>query len=336
MKIESIWSEQENDVTLQAGLLLRRFDGSVLPDIFVALRKPTKERGLAIRIGSTVKAVIPFQEQLKGLRIEILKDENHEGKNIILIQLSDKQHNDVFSILCEDLIGTVAHLTDENKLVKELLNRFEKWKSLFDRVTIQGLAPGAQRGLYGELFFLRKWLLCFNEFNYCINSWTGPNKDIRDFQFGNWALEVKTTIGNNHQKVTISSERQLDSSNLSSLFLFHLSLESQHANGETLNQIIDSITEILSNNFLANSRFRTKLLEAGYFPNHRILYNDIGYHIRQETIYEVRDGFPRIEERDVRQGVGDVKYSIIVSDYSDYSVNETIVFETINSYFSNE
>lgn len=336
MKIEAIWNEQENDLSVPAGLLRRRYAGSVLPDIFVSLRHPEKVRGLAVRISNTIRVDIPVHEQLKDLRIEVIPDEYHAGKSLLLILLSGRQHADIFSVLCEDLINAVAQLTDEYKVVKELLNRLEEWKSLFDQASLQGLTPTGQRGLYGELYFLRKWIRHSLNLNYCIQSWAGPEKAVRDFQYGEWALEVKTTHGNNHQKVMISSERQLDTKNLSSLFLFHLSLEVQQANGETLNEITSAISDLLSTDIAAQSRFRAKLLEAGYFRHHQHLYNETGYQVRQEAIYDIRNDFPRLEEQSIPHGVGDVKYSIILSDFSNYIIEDACVFAIINSTNSHE
>lgn len=61
-----------------------------------------------------------------------------------------------------------------------------------------------------------------------------PSNEIKDFQFGSWGLEVKTTSGNIHQKIHISNERQLDTSNITYLYLNHLSLELREGAGETL------------------------------------------------------------------------------------------------------
>lgn len=140
---------------------------------------------------------------------------------------------------------------------------------------------------------------------------------------------MKTTHGNNHQKVHISSERQLDITNLDNLFLNHLSLEIRQQSGESLNQIVDAVIGLLSSDFTALNQFRRKLIEAGYFDHHRQLYTDIGYFIRQDDYYKVENQFPRIEESDIRNGVGDVKYSIIVSQCNDYNISEDVVFKTL-------
>ena len=68
---------------------------------------------------------------------------------------------------------------------------------------------------------------------------------------------------------------------------------------------------------------------GGYFEEHRDLYNETGYQIRQESIYNVKDGFPRLEEKDIPKGVGDVKYTIILSDASNYIIEAETLFNAI-------
>jgi hypothetical protein len=162
-----------------------------------------------------------------------------------------------------------------------------------------------------------------------LNTWIGTTGEVRDFQMNHWALEVKTTHGNNHQKIQISSERQLDNTHIDKLFLYHLSLEKVQESGESLNQIITSICTILDVDVIALNRFKSKLYEAGFFERHQDLYETTGYFIRKDIFYSVENEFPRIQENEVRSGVGDVKYSIIVSLCESFIQTEQSVFETL-------
>lgn len=313
MRINKIWEELENDGSFSSGLLLRRYSGSVLPNVFVGLRAPGKFRCIAASLSDKKKIDIQNYLNLRDISVEMIPDERKPESNIIIFKLLNDQHKDIFSALCEDLISGISAVTDEAKLILELLNRFEKWKSLFDKLSLEGLGPEEQRGLYGELFFIRKFLQNNTNHSGVVNSWIGCSKEARDFQFGSWGVEVKTTCGNNHQKIHVSSERQLDTKNVRNLFLFHISMEEAQQSGETLSQVISSITKILNSDLALLGRFNNKLLEAGYFNHHRHIYENRGYMIRQEAFYAVENEFPRIEERDVRSGVGDVKYTIILS-----------------------
>ena len=328
-KINQIWEELATDISFTKGLIMRRYSRSVLPDIFVAIQQPEKLLCIASSISESIEINTLHFDNLQDIQIELIPDPNQKGKNTLLFKLNNNLHKDIFSVLCEDLINSIASETKEKQLVKTILNRFEKWKLLFTKIVSDGLLPEEQRGLFGELYFLRKFLQVNNNFQFVLNTWIGTAGEIRDFQMNNWALEVKTTYGNNHQKIQISSERQLDNTNLGNLFLYHLSLEKAQESGESLNQIINSINSLLTTDVVALNRFKLKLYEAGYFEQHIDLYDPIGYFIRKDTFYLVENEFPRIQENDIRSGVGDVKYSIILSQCETFKTTEQFIFETL-------
>lgn len=329
MKINKIWDELANDLSQPKGFLLRRFSGTVLPDVFVVIQHPEKILGIAGAISDNIKIDISQFDNLQDIQIELTPDLKQKGKNLLVIKLINSQHKDIFSSLCEDLIASISSETNEAQLIRILLNRFEKWKSLFAKVVSEGLLPEAQRGLFGELFFLRNFLGHNQNYAGIINSWQGPSNNIRDFQTNNWALEVKTTHGNNHQRLHISNERQLDTSNIENLFLYHISLEKVQNSGESLNDIVLSISNILVSDTFAMNRFKAKLYEGGYFEHHRQVYDSIGYFIRNDVFYKVRDGFPRIQENELRSGVGDVKYTVIASHCEEYIQSEEMTFQNL-------
>ena len=328
-KIEKIWVSLEGDTSGHSGLLYKRYSAEVLPDVFIALKSPEKLRCIAFRIS----AFFPFDEnqwnKLKDIKIETLTDERDKTKKFLLILLLNKQHKDIFSTLCEDLIFGVSEVTTEQALVEKLLERLAKWQSLFEKIGKQGLSDEAQRGLYGEIYFLRFFLNNTTDKNYCLKSWLGPEKSIQDFQYSNWAVEVKTTHGNNHQKIHITSERQLDDTIIEKIFLFHLSLDVRVGNGESLNILIDEVSELLNENTIALNLFKLKLLESGYYDNHKPLYDEMGYTIRQENLYRVIGNFPRLTENQIPIGVGDVRYSIVLSESEEWRINHEILLGEI-------
>ncbi len=326
MKIDTIWQELLNDQSPLSGLLLKRYSETILPDLFIAVRYPEKLRCIALNIDKVNEPDVKQWTHLKDIKIEIFQDNFNKERSFFLILLLNELHCDVFSVLCEDLIFQVAESTFQPKIINLILNRLSKWENLFDSIGQQGLSNEAQRGLYGELYFLRKFLISASDNYSCLKTWTGPSQTIQDFQNNNWALEVKTTHGNNHQKIHISSERQLDDSIIPELYLFHISLDVRANFGETLNDIVFSITEFLLDDNNALSLFNIKLHEAGYFDIHRSFYSVSGYSIRQENIFAIKDKFPRIRETELLPGVGDVKYSIIISDCQQYVVTENDLF----------
>lgn len=328
-KIDTIWTELENDDSFRSGILFKRYAASVLPDVYVALRAPEKIRCLAAHIVKENAPDVQNWNKLKDIKVEILNDDRNPAKSYLLILILNQQHKDIFSVLCEDLINQVTSILDEKVLIKELLNRLAKWQTLFERLGQQGLTAEVQRGLFGELYFLRLFLNNSTDKNYCINSWQVPSNTVQDFHYGNWAVEVKTTHGNNHQKIQISSERQLDDSVVPNIFLFHLSLDVRNNHGDTLNDLVEWVETYLRNDVIELNSFRLKLFEVGYFDIHKPIYQDTGYNIRQENIYKVEGEFPRITENEIRNGVGDVKYSIVISDCLSFVRTETELFQNI-------
>lgn len=328
-RIKEIWNQLEISKSHVSGLFKIRYSDISKCEAYLGIKCPENYRMLIVKTPFILGKGFNLKYEFKELKFEKVYDPDDSDFLLLNLVLVDTNFIDVFDSLIMDVVNSIINEVDIKVVLKNYTNRLVKWQSLFERFNQQGLTPEEQRGLYGELYFLRKFLLKNSDFNSIVNSWVGPEKQIRDFQYGNWSVEVKTTHGNNHQKVHISSERQLDTSNLENLFLFHCSLEVRQQSGETLNQLIDSVFDILNKNFPSLSLFKNKLLEACFFDQHRELYEATGYYIRQEFLYKVENDFPRIEEKDIHSGVGDVKYSIIISQCSSYIKTEQEVFQSL-------
>lgn len=328
-----IWAALEAEKPTSGRLLYRRYSGEIQPDVYVALKFPEGFRSVAAHVTSGLELNAYKWDELRDIRIETLPDEKNGAKQFLLVMLLNKQHQDIFSSLSEDLLHQIAEIKQEDKLIEVLMLRLEKWRLLFEKVGKPGLSDEAQRGLYGELYFLRKFLENLTKAEYCINSWKGSERAVQDFHYSDWAVEVKTTHGKNQQKLHISNERQLDISLVPRIFLVHLSLDVRQNHGETLNDVIDELRESLSDSPAALSSFRLKLLEAGYFDVHKHYYAETGYSIRQENLYRITDDFPKITESDVPQGVGDVRYSLIVGANEDWLTDYENLFHQL---YSNE
>jgi hypothetical protein len=330
MTTNELWDELEKDQSVINGLLLRRYSIKIIPDIFIGMQFPEKLACICISVDKISDIKLSSFSSLKEIQVDVIQDQKQNNKCILIFKLVNPQHKDIFAILCEDLISSISEEDLDEKVISIVLDRFEKWKSLFGKITALGLLPEQQRGLFGELFFLRKYLLVRPDYSKVMTSWIGPSKDIRDFQQGNWAVEVKTTIGNNHQKVKISSERQLDITHLERLYLYHLSLELARESGETLPDLVKSIKDLCKSSQMALNTFLVKLYEVGYVEEQSELYVSVGYHIRSDTFYKVEGDFPRIEEADIKIGIGDVKYSIIMSQCERFVCMENEVFNNLS------
>ena len=326
--ILEIWANIE--LSNEAGLLKRLYTNDSDLYIYAVFQNPERHCGIALSFDKNIHIDVSPFSNLRDLQITLTHDNSFINNNLLIVKLLHYQSRDVFAVMCENMIQSVLSLRSEKQVVRTIINQLEKWQALFEKLKGEGLSLSEQQGLYGELHFLQKFI-ARQDAVVVLNSWVGTDREVRDFQYNDWAVEVKTTAGNNHQKVSISSERQLDETLLENLFLFHLSVEAAKKNGESLNAKVNVIKETLQDNVSALNLFNNKLLEIGYFDKHTHLYEEKCYQVRDENYYKIDGDFPRIKEKEIRNGVGDVKYSIILSQCNEYLVSENTVFDKINN-----
>lgn len=324
--ILDVWTEIE--LVDKNGLLKRLYREISGLHFYAIFQNPEKYFGIALSFNKNIDINISHFTDLQEINVSLQTDTSFPENNLLIIKLLQAQNRDIFAIICENLLHSISSLESEKLIVQSIINQLKKWETLFDHFKGDGLTISEQQGLFGELHFLEKYIEGNNDI-FILDSWVGVNKEVRDFQYSKWALEVKTTSGNNHQRINISSERQLDESLLSDLFLFHISIEISKGNGETINSKIQHIRQLLQNNLIALNTFNNKLLEACYFDKHATLYAERFYKIRNENFYKVEKEFPRIRENEIRQGVGDVKYSIILSQCQEFLISEITVFKVL-------
>lgn len=163
----------------------------------------------------------------------------------------------------------------------------------------------------------------------CLLAWTGATGQPQDFQGIGWAVEVKTCLSGNHHKIQINGERQLDTRGLDFLVLHQIILEKLSSEGTSLNAMVNNVAERLKDDFPLLTRFRSLLAEAGYFDHQRDLYEEPQYVVRQENSFEVKEEFPRIQPDEIRNGVGDLRYTVSVSDCIQWKISEEALFNKI-------
>jgi len=156
-------------------------------------------------------------------------------------------------------------------------------------------------------------------------AWQGPSGG-RDLQFPGASVEVKSSAATEPQAVRINSERQLDTIGCPRLYLAHVSLAVEVGKGGTLPQMVESLRELVAGSAGA-VLFDDGLLGVGYLAAHESRYERVGYAIRGESFFEVRDRFPRILEADLPPGVGNVRYDLVLDVCEPFRVDAGAVVE---------
>ena len=79
----------------------------------------------------------------------------------------------------------------------------------------------------------------------------------------------------------------------------------------------------------ARARFDGLLIQVGYLPGHHDLYEEPRYTLRELRFWHVREGFPRLVESDLPEGVGDCTYHVSTSGLDAYRATADEVKELI-------
>lgn len=332
MKIGDLWTELEKEaIADSSGYLSRRILVDSGLDLQIAVEKPSNKRLLLFRVKTKSLDTSTKLPACIGFELQRISLPNDELKRTTLqLGITETRFSDVFTEVVQNVLNRIVLGKTEQESVSLLIARLQHWQAFFKKHSSEGLDEEEQRGLFGELCFLRT-LLANKVLDRNLNCWTGPLSANQDFQFKTCSLEVKATTSAQGQRLSISSERQLDKTGTGGLFVLHHSLDSRIGDGESLNDIVRELRHLLEAQPALREEFDSLLVVAGYLNCHAELYELKQYTHREINYFEVRDQFPRIVESELRTGVGNVKYSINVSECMNYRISEEEVLTRIKA-----
>jgi len=321
-----IWQSLEASASEQStGYVRRRMKPQSVCGIFLAVARPSNQHMLQIHLTEASATITGDLPSARGLEVVVIPAENEQIGFTIQLVLREQRFDNVFDAVINDAIEVVAGAQTEPAAISAFVRRLNHWQKFLEQVGPDGLSRSAQQGLYGELWFLRERLIPLLGLYPALLAWVGPSGAHQDFLLQSCAIEVKTTGTKEPQQLIIQSERQLDDTGLTILFLFHLSIDVRDGVGEPLVTMIASIRQLLQADVAALELFEDRLLEAGYVQLHAPQYERVGYSIRQTFLYQVRDSFPRIIGADLKLGVGAVRYAIAAAECRHFAVTEDVL-----------
>lgn len=322
-RLNELWNRLERSARPGPGFQRIRYSDDRPGEVYLGLKTPGPERVLALRLPRGLAAGLKNLPELGGLRLEKVADPDDAGRFLLNLVLADPAFADVFDVLLADLVEPLLDREQPADLLREFFVKLARWQALFERFAPEGLTPERQRGLFGELDCLR-WLLDAGaDPETLVQSWVGAQAAPQDFQADRWALEVKTGLGVTHPKFTVSNERQLDDTGWEALFLAYLPLDVRTGAGQTLNEAVAAVRAALGGHTVARMEFNRRLVEAGYFETHADRYDGTGYVVRARHLFRVAGAFPRLRTPDLPPGVGEVRYTVHLSDCLPFAVSQT-------------
>jgi hypothetical protein len=264
--------------------------------------------------------------RFRGLEISITVTSIGEFNNSGFLKFTQSIPNtdNIFELVISDLCDKIIRLLNKINLNATLTRVLNEWKIFFEKQENEILSIGSQKGLVGELYFLRNYLFQKYPFAESFFYWTGSDRTNHDFQIINNAVEVKTTSSKQHKKFVISSERQLDGTGLEHLYLalFALNLHSNMPD-RTLPALIREIHSLIHDDPIASFQFQVKLAKYGYNEILTDKYT-LGFSVFEMKFFDVVEGFPRLLQGNLPNGVGDLKYSVVVSACTPFEIKTDI------------
>ena len=319
---EEIWNQltREAKERQQKVLVKRLVFSNELTELHLAVDSEGLKRYLLIRMPDNWNKNTSNMPKWTGAIIGSMSGaEKPINHRFLVIEQGAGSSSEVFGALVSDICNSMNQ-PDVRDVFSVLISRLEKWKYFFEERSLAGLSSEAQQGLYGELYFLRGYLTPSLGPTQATLSWNITRSANHDFQFGNHAIEIKTSSAKQHLKFHVASEKQLDTKGLESLHVVVINLVVVQGGGETLPQIVADIRSKFSEYPSTLRIFEDKLIDEGYLDVHDRSYKN-GYVATNAKTYRIREGFPRILPEDLNEGVGDVSYSVVLSACEDFRVD---------------
>jgi len=329
--LKQTWRAVIAEASQAEGYYHRRIPVVCAWPVHAGIHRPSDARILILETESKALQAFHLKDETKGYSIDIGPDETgRAGRATIRIQEASQEYRQIFTVFCTDVLECWTPHAGASASLKSLSARLARWKKFFQRGTQLGLNREDYVGLYGELSFIEAGLSAGVGGPVLVNGWQAPLGTNQDFLFGPFAVEIKSTTGNEIDKVRITNARQLDSTGLQSLFLARFAFDFRQGTGRTLAQLVAALQAALSTISTETlSIFNDRLLDAGYLDGVPGEFDAWGFTPRQTDFFTVVEGFPRLLESDLPAGISEPSYTLNLSTAAPFKTTEANLWSVI-------
>ncbi|PER25024.1 hypothetical protein CN476_13320 [Bacillus cereus] len=246
-------------------------------------------------------------------------------KNFLVISQIVEDGEEIFERVLQNLVDHIL-IEEESPLYTVIYEVLDRWHNFFKRKWDAKLNLEEEMGLFGELYYIDKWLEKFpNEPPLIIKDWKGPLKNRIDFVGKNSGVEIKTVMPKIRDEVKISNEKQLELNPVTNkLFLYVLKIEVNDSVGQSLQNIIEVIEEKLIERAPSLAvKFKDLLLEVGVMSEE---YNEHYFFVHEEIAYNANKDFPKLTSENLPLGITNVSYSLDLSHCNSFKVSLEEIF----------
>lgn len=308
-KATEVYRELLSSTPNAAGRGYRVFGGPDGVSAVAFIDGPSKQPGLELRFGTRT---IPRDFQLPLMRGALtsrsFEKTGAEPVTSFEIMAAGREHAEVFTELASRLIVDCCAAQSAGTALQTVLHRLSAWVRFFSARGPEGLSRTAELGLVGELLCL-KAVAKHRGLAVAAIAWQGPSGGPHDFVFERGGVEAKLTTSSTPETIHISSTRQLDESVLDYLLLFVV-LAQEVPEGTSLAGLVAELRLELSGlDETARSHFEDQLVASGCTDGD-LEKARRALHIHRSEFLRVGGDFPRILPRELRTGVGSVRYDV--------------------------
>lgn len=291
-----------------------RVDDKHILDLYVGFDKSSNYSILLVSDVEPIKLT-------SSLIIDVEVFQRKDLRWTTVVSLKQVQYLDLFYQVSYDLIESSRSFTSEITAQSFFFERYKKWQNLLKRNRKGLLGSQEIKGLIGELYFLKMYMLNSLDLKESIEAWTGPEKTKQDFILQDTWFEVKS-ITSSAGQVRISSISQLDTTKDG--YLVTLKLDKTSAldlEKITLNSLYEEILQILENDQI-KLEFENKLFDFGYI--NRKEYDYETYRFMGVDFFRVNENFPKLLREELPSEIIEATYEISLSGIEGFRVQKNM------------
>lgn len=266
---------------------------SLSAEVFIALDSASK-RYVLVQVPPGEPAAL-FERTSKGISVQTVEMNVDGGvTDTVFIEIAclEAAGYAALDIVTVELVEALAAGASIGR-VRLVQGVLAKWRRFWSGVAQNLLSKEAQIGLFGELWFLSRWLIPSIGSGRAIPMWRGPAGARNDFEEQHLAIEVKTTsrIDGGH---LINGLEQLVAPIGGVLLLFSLLVREEASAIDSLPRLVADVRAQLASDEAKLLRFESVLFAAGYEDAHATEYAKLTLRVRGQGLYQVANGFPRL------------------------------------------
>lgn len=230
----------------------------------------------------------------------------------------------VFAELCEEILGRISIGRNPVDSVSSTIGDF---RVLLADPATQVVADTAIVGLIGELLFLRKITRLNNQ---SVQAWTGPMGQRHDFRTRLGAIEVKTSLRKAATHIHVHGIEQMMPPSDAPLWLAHFRIERASSGRLSVASLYDDVISLGA----ASHDLSLRLTSVGCDDPYSISWNSTAYELEAFDLYEVRNGFPKLDGNSfanggLPRGVSRLGYRIDLLSAGEFLLSESEVNQVI-------